>query len=264
MPYHRFWLLLTLFLLGTVVAMNLPDPTRKTDMLIIAPHPDDAVLCCAGVIQQARARGETVRVVNVTDGDGYRLAAAKRLHKLAIDLTPQDMQRFGRIRKKEEQKAFQLLGLDHTHLHFLGFPDGWLEEVYYNTGSVPVVSPFTKQIRTENGSPFTHTGFVSDITDILTKYRPANLYIPSAHDDALDHQVTYHAAMEGINRIGFTGMLRTYVIHTDAPMSSVSATVPLTPKQQEKKRKAIQRYRTQLSADTGFLPSFAQPEERFY
>jgi hypothetical protein len=39
-------------------------------ILIIAPHPDDEVLACGGLIQQALALGDSVWVVYVTAGDG--------------------------------------------------------------------------------------------------------------------------------------------------------------------------------------------------
>ena len=44
-------------------------PKRPDNMLaIIAPHPDDDVLCCSGVIHR---NADNVMVIYVTDGRGF-------------------------------------------------------------------------------------------------------------------------------------------------------------------------------------------------
>ena len=48
--------------------LDVPDGTR---LLVIAPHPDDEVLGAGGLMQRVHAGGGTVRVVYLTDGDGY-------------------------------------------------------------------------------------------------------------------------------------------------------------------------------------------------
>ena len=48
--------------------LEVPDATR---LLVIAPHPDDEVLGAGGLMQRVKASGGTVRVVYLTDGDGY-------------------------------------------------------------------------------------------------------------------------------------------------------------------------------------------------
>src|ERR1700685_2662439 len=45
-------------------------------LLVVAPHPDDETLCCAGAIQRARAAGARVAVVWITRSDGYARAAS--------------------------------------------------------------------------------------------------------------------------------------------------------------------------------------------
>jgi len=51
-------------------------------VLLLAPHPDDETLCCAGLIQQAVAAGAMVHVVWVTPGDGFELDSALMSRRL--------------------------------------------------------------------------------------------------------------------------------------------------------------------------------------
>src|SRR4051794_14884739 len=47
-------------------------PENQADSIVVfAPHPDDEVIGCAGIIMQALARGARVKVVAITSGDGF-------------------------------------------------------------------------------------------------------------------------------------------------------------------------------------------------
>src|SRR6266545_643706 len=59
-------------LAATVLMLALP---ARAELLVIAPHPDDDVITSAGVIARARARGESVRVVYMTNGDATGVSA---------------------------------------------------------------------------------------------------------------------------------------------------------------------------------------------
>ena len=48
--------------------LDVPEATR---LLVVAPHPDDEVLGAGGLMQRVKATGGAVRVVYLTDGDGY-------------------------------------------------------------------------------------------------------------------------------------------------------------------------------------------------
>jgi LmbE family N-acetylglucosaminyl deacetylase len=78
--------------------------------MVIAPHPDDEVLGCGGVIRQYSAQGDEVHVVIVTRG--------------AIDLYPEDED--DEI-KQEIKDAHDVLGVAKTH--FLEFPAPKLDTV---------------------------------------------------------------------------------------------------------------------------------------
>jgi LmbE family N-acetylglucosaminyl deacetylase len=267
MPYHRSWLFVFLLLLGTVVGITPPPSALPADILIIAPHPDDAVLCCAGIIQQAQARGETVRVVNVTDGDGYKAAAAALFHKSETAMTPADMHKFGRIRRREELQALAVLGVTRKQVTFLGYPDGWLEEVYEQREETPQVSPHTGKSRTDMGRNFSRSALLNDIRTLVRSPAPKGLYVPSGHDDALDHRVVYRVIMDTINERGYTSVMHAYIIHmkdTANPGLSSILTIHLSQDEYHAKEKALRKYKSQMIPDRDYLSSFIQNTEMFY
>ena len=62
-----------------------PQNERPLDMLVFAPHPDDEVIGCAGVMMQAIAAKKRVGVVVFTNGDGFPKGTS------AITGKPQDV-----------------------------------------------------------------------------------------------------------------------------------------------------------------------------
>ena len=68
----RLWALVWagVLVLGLLLTLAAPSASAQgKTILIVAPHPDDETLCCAGVISAALASGNTVKVVVVTNGD---------------------------------------------------------------------------------------------------------------------------------------------------------------------------------------------------
>ncbi len=68
-------------LVGLSSAFAQRSPIRSESIVVFAPHPDDEVIGCAGIIMQALARGAHVKVVDITSGDGFDAAAAGSLTK---------------------------------------------------------------------------------------------------------------------------------------------------------------------------------------
>lgn len=77
------------------------------DILVFAPHPDDAELCCGGLLLKARHAGLSCAVVDVTRGE------------MGTRGTPQ-------TRRRESSAASALLKLDAREN--LGLPDGKLRD----------------------------------------------------------------------------------------------------------------------------------------
>ncbi|MEQ1825254.1 MAG: bacillithiol biosynthesis deacetylase BshB1 [Pirellula sp.] len=85
---------------------NLPDSTRALDVLVVAPHPDDAELGMGGAIYKMISQGKHVGVVDLTDGEPTPFG------------TPE-------MRAAETRKASQVLGL--TWRYNLGMKNRYLE-----------------------------------------------------------------------------------------------------------------------------------------
>jgi LmbE family N-acetylglucosaminyl deacetylase len=68
--------------------------------IVVAPHPDDEVLACGGLLQQLHAQGTQTILVAATDGTSS--------HPGSACLTPSDL---ARLRPQESAAALQTLGL---------------------------------------------------------------------------------------------------------------------------------------------------------
>ena len=90
-------------------------------VLILAPHPDDEVLGCGGVVQQAVGLGLPVRIVFLTYGDFYEWSFLR--YEGRPVLTPRGVEGMGEIRHGEAQAADARLGVPAADLTFLGYPD---------------------------------------------------------------------------------------------------------------------------------------------
>jgi len=101
---------------------SLISPAR---LLVIAPHPDDETLAAGGLIYSASKQGAKVKVVFITMGDGYHLAASA-LRDIACP-SPDDFLALGNHRRKEGIAALAALGVSDRDVVFLGYPDrgGW-------------------------------------------------------------------------------------------------------------------------------------------
>lgn len=94
------------------------ERVRSQSTLVIAPHYDDEVLGCGGLLAQLAAGGAAVRVLFLTDGAGGEEAAPAA-----------EGQSYRDRRRQESSRAGEVLGLaasngdDH-----LGLPDGSLDQ----------------------------------------------------------------------------------------------------------------------------------------
>lgn len=82
-------------------------------ILIVAPHPDDEVFGCAGLIQHAQEMGVPVDVAIITGGGQSHVDCC---NISANELIKQ--------RRALARKAAHTLGLAERNLHFLDYPDG--------------------------------------------------------------------------------------------------------------------------------------------
>ena len=83
--------------------------------LVVAPHPDDEVIACGGLVARQRSRGATVRVVAVTDGEAAYPSS----------VSPDGLA----VRRRGEQVlALEALGVEPRAVRRLGLPDSEVAE----------------------------------------------------------------------------------------------------------------------------------------
>ena len=265
-------------------------------LLVFAPHPDDETLGAAGLMRQSRLRGDDVRVVIITNGDGFRISAAQTFHELTV--SPKDFVRYGYLRQGEARTALAILGVPADHVHFLGYPDRGLMPMWINHWSpiAPVASSYT----TENHSPYIDAAtpnapycgaaLLGDIKAQMLAEQPTDIYVTHPNDDHPDHaaaSVFVRAALEQLRAAGIpwaqTARLHYYLVHRgdwpvpqglheDAallppgPMAALDThwtALPLTLRDTQKKYTALKRYHSQIEISSRFLYSFARQNELF-
>ncbi len=90
-----------------------PELSLMDNTVIIAPHPDDEVIGCAGLIQALVEQGTPPHVIILTGGEGS--------HRGCCDTSAEE------IIKARHQLTIQsadILGLPNSHIHCLAYPDG--------------------------------------------------------------------------------------------------------------------------------------------
>jgi LmbE family N-acetylglucosaminyl deacetylase len=236
------------------------------DILVFAPHPDDEVIGCAGVIQRALAAGERVRIVFTTNGDGYPKAASALLGKAEPSLTADDFARLGETRRREAIAAAGVLGIDESSLVFLGYPDGSMDKV---------------------PAPYDRAEAQAGFTSALKDSKPSRVYVTDGADEHADHRVTYRLVKEAVAATDFSGQLFTFIVHSgDLTWPSAGALfetrtidgttypagvkwpppirMPLTAAERETKLRALKCHASQWAIDADYLGRFVKSEEIFW
>lgn len=260
-----------------------PDPTDR--ILIIAPHPDDETLAAGGLIQRAVRRGAKVKIVILTRGDAFSVAARRRFDKQ--DLEAADYQALGRLREEESVRAVRLLGVGQNAITFLGYPDRALMRMWQGlrTGGEPYVSPFTGLSTTTAPPSRPNTGrqLVSDLRRIIRELDPTSILMAHPADSNADHAAASDftesaTAAETPQHLRSVGA---YLVHHQGwpgwpgwpwarPLNPPSAlalgnwqSFPLTPAETRLKVEAINVYSTQIAVAGRRLGAFGRSNELF-
>ena len=101
-----------------------PLISKDTRLMVFSPHPDDESLGAAGLIQRVLETGGSVKVVFMTNGDGFPEAVEMGGH--ISNPTAKDFRQYGEDRMYESLKALAMLGMKESDVIFLRFPDGGL------------------------------------------------------------------------------------------------------------------------------------------
>ena len=274
------------------------------DVLVFAPHPDDEVIGTGGVIQQAVAHGERVRIVFVTNGDGYPRAASVLTKKPISRLVTADYIQLAANRQREDIAAAGVIGVGSSMLVFLGYPDGVLEVVYANGSGTPARSPSTARSATYGPvmtdyhtrahgrpAPYTRAAALADFEEVLRESEPARIYVTDQADQHADHRATFNLVRDAIPAAGSTAQLLTYDVHGGqywpwppgpTPFEPLAAhvvegitypigrhwpppiSVTLTEHESTLKLRAMAAHRSQWNVDRAYLESFVKSDEVFW
>jgi LmbE family N-acetylglucosaminyl deacetylase len=273
---------------GGCQELRTSETDSRVDLLVFAPHPDDEVLGCGGILLQALARGERVKVVIFTNGDGFPAVASLITGKPADRLAAEDYLELARFRQAQSQAAMAALGGKPGDLVFLGYPDAGLDRVYLERGAAPFRQKFTGRSETYGmaqrdyhssrhgrAAPYTYDSALGDVVELIATLRPARICVTGEADRHPDHQAAFRFVRDAVERTGYRGAFDTTLVHGGpewpwprgiTPRSPFEAhevkgeriplgvpwppgrRVPLSPEEVAKKLEAIRAHTTHLGA----------------
>jgi LmbE family N-acetylglucosaminyl deacetylase len=280
---------------GAVEKPNAIEPfiSKDTRLMVFSPHPDDESLGAAGLIQYVLAKGGSVKVVFMTNGDGFPEAVEMGGH--ISNPTAKDFRDYGEDRMAESLKAMTTLGMKESDVIFLRFPDGGLSALRSSRKGKgkAYISPTTKEDRPSALSiivpqaGYTGKGLQMEIERVFSDFRPNMLATTAPEDTHPDHSATYFFVREAWVHIHkehpeFKPTWLIYLIHygewplaqgagissklnppDDHPHKEKWIPLTLTTEQASTKRKALLEYQTQMIVMGRYLLSFARANELF-
>ncbi|BCW99052.1 MAG: hypothetical protein KatS3mg024_1879 [Armatimonadota bacterium] len=272
-------------------SLRLPGELR---LLVVSPHPDDETLGCGGLIARVRGSGGQVRVVFLTNGDAFKVAASREERK--IRPTARDLIEFGEERQREAMLAGMRLGLKPSDLLFLGFPDRGLTRLWTGHWATPFTSGYTGvshcpyRLAYRPGAPYTGQELLRILSEVIAGWRPTLICVPGPLDDHPDHYAAYAFTTAALSELEIQGRfaegrprLMTYLIHRGQwpaprgpapsrplappqPLMTVGThweVFPLRPHEIRAKQAAIEEYRSQTGVMGSFLRSFVRSSELY-
>jgi LmbE family N-acetylglucosaminyl deacetylase len=193
--------------------------TAADSLLIVAPHPDDESLCCAGLIHEARKAGAKVAIVWITDGDAFHWDAMVVNHALVPDRAA--YRRLALIREGEAREAARILDVAPGSTYFLGYPDrgvGRLMADYYApptpwrsnyTGLRSVIYPGSFEL----GVPYDGQSLTREFGNVLDRVQPTLVFAPSPQDMHPDHNGAGLLVSRVLTTRGELGKLHSWIVH---------------------------------------------------
>jgi len=155
------------------------QPAPDSRCVVIAPHPDDEVFGCAGLILAYRTASLPVEIIYLTDGSG-----SHPNHPL---LQPAAI---AALRRREAADATALLQVSADALHFIDAADGSLASL-------------TEEAR---------RSCIRDLGRILASIRPTEVFLPCENDSSTEHNAAFHLVMESLREAGLSPRILEYPI----------------------------------------------------
>lgn len=264
------------------------EPPAGQKILIIAPHCDDETLGCGEFISRMIKKGSEVKLVLMTNGDGFTDAINVQYRKLF--LRQSDYIKFGYLRQTETIKAMKSVGLKESDITFLGYPDGGLYYMWnYEHWNIPYARKASKINKNPYSNSFRKDGYYTgenveeDLKKIISSYKPDIIVYPHPNDRHPDHYASYcftKLALSELNMhikeycylvhrgdwpIMFVNHQKLYLIPPPQLVNSYSTwmSCDLSKDEINEKYKMIKLYKTQMDVMSPKLMAFDRKNEIF-
>ncbi|MBF0484331.1 MAG: PIG-L family deacetylase [Candidatus Omnitrophica bacterium] len=303
---HKRFLFLIIILIGIVVLFGFERSshaqkalsemsfsnvqlTSQDRILILAPHPDDEVLACGGIIQKALALKISIKVVFLTYGDNNEWSFF--LYRKHLVVFPKSVQGMGQIRHNEAIEADKVLGLDADKLVFLGYPDfGTLNIWYKHWDQRPAFVSMLTKVKAvpytnafHPGSSYKGEAILSDLTEVIKDFKPTKIFVSHPADHNVDHKSLYLFTTVALWDLGMDKVkLFPYLVHYKSwpyprglhptyklqPPDIFKKEIPwevswLNSKEIEIKENALKKHSSQFKSSTSYLSAFVKQNELF-
>lgn len=178
--------------------MQILEPFKKGErILILAPHPDDEAIACAGIIQEALKAQAKVRIVYLTNGDHNELSFI--VYEKRLTMRQGEFVHMGQVRQQESIKAMEFLGLPKEDLVFLGYPDYGTFEIfckYWRTDKpfrdrLTRISSVPYKDNPSYGASYYGESILDDLTTQILNYKPDKIFVSHPADVNVDHKTLY-------------------------------------------------------------------------
>ena len=268
-------------------------------LMVFVPHPDDESIAASGLIQRVLEGEGKVRVVFVTNGDGYTYAVRLRVKNARV--TARDFIEYGKKRQEEAVQAMCELGLQPEDATFLGFPDDGIDDLWesYWSNVQPFISPHTLFDRPHRKGmkrwvKYSGVSLRDEIARVVKEFSPDWVVLPDPRDYHPDHAaagVFVLDALESLysNEGTLPSKVLTYLVHyktypiKDGWAKEISGTgvggyckvsgktlpdtnwlsLQLSPEEVEGKRRALISHASQLQMLQWFFRNFLLPAELY-
>lgn len=276
--------------------LSVPPGTR---LMIFVPHPDDESIAASGLIQRVLEGEGKVRVVFVTNGDGYTYAVRLRVKNARV--SAKDFIEYGKKRQEEAVQAICELGLQPEDAVFLGFPDDGIDDLWesYWSNLQPFISPHTLFDRPHRKGlkrwvKYSGVSLRDEIERVIKEFSPDWVVLPDPRDYHPDHATAGVFVLDALetlysNEDTLPAKVLTYLVHyKDYPIAGTWSkeisstgvggcckvsgktladtnwlTLPLSPEEVEGKRRALLSHASQLQMLQWFFRNFLLPSEMY-
>ncbi|RKL62173.1 PIG-L family deacetylase [Thermoanaerobacteraceae bacterium SP2] len=257
-------------------------------ILIIAPHPDDENVGMGGLIYNETRLGKKIKVVVVTNGDGFKRAVKNNIKPKNIE--PEDYIKLGLMRQKETISAMRQLGLSKDDIIFLGYADGsirdlWEENWDYDNPHMSrngnTKTPYDNSF--DKNAIYCGKNLVKNLRQIIDDFKPTDIFYPDPDDMHPDHWAVSNFVKFTVELYDYKAHMYSYLVHHyqwPEPWALLPAAAlypPLSlqnvgtrwhiyrinPEAEKAKEKAVREYRTQFKIMGTFLDAFVRRNELF-